>query len=119
MTHQEIFNKVITHLRNQGVQSIGNYGRCKYRGKDGTSCALGCLIDDKYYNKSLEGLSIVHAYVRKAIRLSIGHVPADLLGDLQTIHDDSYTGDLDGFDERAILFVSKYHGLTVPPMESK
>lgn len=54
---QYVFDKVITHLLEQGQQSRTSSG-CTYR--DDTEgkvlkCAVGCLIDDQYYNPIFEG----------------------------------------------------------------
>jgi hypothetical protein len=56
MTNQEIFNKVLTHLRTQGVMSYGSMG-CAYRA-DNLSCAVGCLIPDALYSRAYEGKGV-------------------------------------------------------------
>ncbi len=46
-SQQEIFDFVLTSLKNQGKQSISRDGlRCMLRGQDGTKCAIGFLIHD-------------------------------------------------------------------------
>jgi hypothetical protein len=60
-TDREIFDRVKAHLLAQGRPAIGRDGGCAYRGKDGrgdTSCALGCLIPDDVYDKSIEGVTM-------------------------------------------------------------
>lgn len=66
MTTQETFDTVFRHLVKQGRRSMttqASYGenrdteRCSYRGKGGTSCAIGCLIPDELYSPDIEGKS--------------------------------------------------------------
>jgi hypothetical protein len=55
-TIQETFDFVITHLRKQGKRATQGGGKeCAYRGDDGTSCAIGCLIPDNIYDPEIEG----------------------------------------------------------------
>ena len=55
LTNQEIFDKVAVHLLTQNKQSrTGDVG-CAYRGNDGLSCAIGCLIPDAEYTQDIEG----------------------------------------------------------------
>ena len=62
MTHQEIFNKVITHLRQQGRPAMGdrrngeNY--CLYAAPNGDACAVGCLINPNAYHPDIEGVGV-------------------------------------------------------------
>lgn len=67
MTEQEIFDSVLAHLRRQGQASLSAGGKCQYRGPDGTSCAVGCLITDELYDPLIENAS--------AIQIMEGHVP--------------------------------------------
>lgn len=98
MTLQEIFTKVATHLLTQGKKSEifteddADYpdSTCAYRGSNGTSCAVGCLIKDEHYDPGFEGRQVSTIQVRTALNLS--GVPTDhetmrLLGTLQHIHD--------------------------------
>jgi len=54
-TAQEIFDTVAEHLLKQGKQSKapGDKG-CRYRGPDGTKCAVGVLIPDADYRKWMD-----------------------------------------------------------------
>lgn len=62
MTNQEVFNKVVDHLRKQNAKSIGrnpirfhsDEEYCLYRGTNGLKCAAGCLIPDCIYEESFE-----------------------------------------------------------------
>ena len=62
MTDQEIFDKVATHLLTQGkraghLMDDGEF-RCMYRGPEGTTCAIGCLIPDDLYSRNMENNNI-------------------------------------------------------------
>lgn len=61
MTTQEIFDKVVTHLLTQKVQSEEN-DLSKYYGPNGLKCAVGCLIPPDLYNSVIEGISISLEY---------------------------------------------------------
>ena len=61
MTHQEIFNKVITHLRQQGRPARvkrGDVETCMYAAPNGAACAVGCLINPKAYHPDIEGVGM-------------------------------------------------------------
>ena len=91
---QTIFNRVAAHLLAQGRPSTSSNGAwdCAYRGENGLRCAVGCLIDDAHYSEAIEGYTIWDKSVGQAVKksLSLRHLPArtaDLLGDLQHLHD--------------------------------
>ena len=59
---QAVFDYVVAHMKKQGTRAgvyCGGFPSefsCRYRGDEGTSCAVGCLIpDDKYDAGSMEG----------------------------------------------------------------
>ena len=94
----EVFNKVEAHLLAQGVRSINYNDACTYRGEGGRSCAVGCLIKDEFYSRSLEGIAmwggekeedrqmlLEEALIKSGIDLN----PATtyMLSDLQYLHD--------------------------------
>lgn len=58
---QKTFDKIVSHLRKQNAtcQAVDEKGveRCLYRGPNGMSCAIGCLIPDDEYSQDLEGLA--------------------------------------------------------------
>lgn len=93
MNKQEIFDKVASHLLKQNEQSIMNddSSTCAYRGKNNSMCAIGCLIDDKYYDESLEGKSVAFYKVFNALKLSGIEIESRFdtlfLSQLQNIHD--------------------------------
>lgn len=95
----EIFDRVKDHLLTQGVRSsrpmIADNGyrhtMCTYRGPEGRSCAIGCLIPDEAYDETIEGLSATSIDFKKAIKFATKE-PADflysMLDDLQWVHDE-------------------------------
>jgi len=91
MTKQEVFDKVVTHLRSMKERSIRlPYMECAYRGSGGAKCAAGCLIDDEFYSERLEGWAVVEPVVLEALRSS--GVPTDdstirMVERLQLSHD--------------------------------
>lgn len=91
MTKREIFNRVRDHLLLQGAQSRGPLGNWTYRGRDGHSCAVGCLIKDEFYTPELEGYPFNGDNVLEALQSSgIDALDDDiysLLRALQRIHD--------------------------------
>lgn len=90
LTAQQIFDKVATHLLTQKQKSRSENGdSCFYRGVDNTMCAVGCLIPDELYSKTMEYRTVNNTNFRK-LRLDkagidIKHVT--LLTRLQEIHD--------------------------------
>lgn len=94
MTHQEIFNRVATHLLRQGAKSMDG-DICRYRGPNGLKCAVGCLIDDAHYTPDIEGIGVLDApslHEKLHDALEASGVPAGLetlrmLDALQAIHD--------------------------------
>ncbi len=61
MTPQEIFDKVVNHLRAQGAKSEMDHPvaglMCAYRGIQGRMCAVGCLIPDADYLPTMEDIA--------------------------------------------------------------
>ncbi len=55
MTPQEIFDKSVRGIIEQGGPSVSSEGVCVYRSGKGMKCAVGQLIDDGDYCKDLEG----------------------------------------------------------------
>lgn len=89
MTLQEIYDKVVAHLRAQNARSR-NGEFCAYRGASGQMCAIGCLIKDEHYTPELEGLPVFHSSVQTALNNSgipIDESSIQLLQKFQRIHD--------------------------------
>lgn len=99
MTPQEIFTKVKAHLLKQNARSMAHVTvdgdaalDCAYRGDNGTMCAVGCLIPDQLYRRSLEGWSVDKApvfgvLVTAGVLTLQGGKSLQLLRDLQAVHD--------------------------------
>lgn len=89
MNAQQVFDKVADHLWTQGVPSIDALsGYCMYRGEEGRSCAVGCLIPDDVYSQSMEDLrvaALVGAFGTRLPPFIKEHV--ELLSRLQSVHD--------------------------------
>ncbi len=90
-TNQEIFDKVSSHLLKQNAKSIRK-GICAFRGEDGLTCAIGCLIADSDYGPEMEGRGPMSAELetplkRSGIDLSLKSSSIDLLVMLQQVHD--------------------------------
>jgi hypothetical protein len=87
MTKQEIFDKVATHLLTQNEKSwffTGKSFLCRYRGDNGTKCAVGVLIPDEKYRECFEN--------KRASTIAAEYMPefephAVFLDELQHIHD--------------------------------
>lgn len=83
-TEQEVFDFVVHHLLTQMKQSIGKGELgCVYRNEDGLSCAVGCLMTDKEYQPTFEGMSW-SVLSRKGI-VPVEHMT--ILNQLQVLHD--------------------------------
>ncbi len=86
----ELFERVRAHLLNQNRRSVDAHG-CAYRGTDGLSCAVGCLIKDEFYNSEMEGKNVDHPMVVYALEKSIDRrlcaYEVHQLVLLQSIHD--------------------------------
>ena len=93
LSMQEIFDRVLNHLREQKIASYGKitetsrYGSCLYRWvRDETTtlkCAAGCLIGDDEYNMDWEGSSWSDLFDDKGIT----YVKNMLIKELQQAHD--------------------------------
>lgn len=93
---QYLFDRVSAHLikqntRSQRVEPANGSLKCAYRGDDGTSCAVGCLISDEHYTRALEGRGAESIAVIAAVEQSLGFVcgrdATKLLTELQYVHD--------------------------------
>ena len=96
MNAQILFDTVITHLLNQKVQSINESANCLYRGPNGTSCAVGCLIPDEMYDKDMDNMnedSSIAYVVEHFVTPDYFKDHIELLKRLQEIHDQDYYGE--------------------------
>ena len=85
MNNQEIFNRVLSHIRLQKVQAVGSREQCVYRGPEGTKCAVGCLIPDDVYNADMEG-SVIREVMYNSMYVPALKDSLDAIG----IHQDQY-----------------------------
>lgn len=95
LSTQEIFDKVVTHLRTQGERAVIEPGsnQCMYRAPNGFKCAAGCLIKDEFYTSALENKFADCPAVEEALQKSGVNMAErdvwDLVVNLQTVHDNS------------------------------
>jgi len=114
MTKQEIFDKVATHLLTQNEKSSKSIAittstnttdnplnknelMCLYRSPNNLKCAIGCLIPDELYDKSMEGRTVSGLLadwpkLARILGVNRGSVIRDILVDLQMLHDWKPTG---------------------------
>jgi hypothetical protein len=93
---QPILDRCAAHLMAQARPSLlphrlGEHV-CAYRGEDGTRCAVGVFIPDELYSPDMEGFDAEHVLLACGLiseREQQGSDRLDLLGHLQTIHDDA------------------------------
>jgi hypothetical protein len=122
-SQQEIFDFVLTSLKNQGKQSINNNGlRCMLRGQDGTKCAIGFLIHDIDYRDEFDKRNFLTSDFAKSFPEVYDNL--EFMFQLMRIHDNSYHWALpygrianhpftnDGI--RAIKKLAEDYGLRVP-----
>lgn len=116
-TAQGIFDKVAGHLAVQGERAValnlaGEF-TCRYRGDNGTMCAVGCLIPDEYYSVTLEGSGILYLIGNVTGNAAIDALaPWEyLLSDLQMVHDDTYNWESASLMKDALRHVATVHDL--------
>ena len=93
---QQVFDKVAKHLLTQNKRAMkdfrGEYpaDRCAYRGDDGSTCAVGCLLSDDEYRPTFEGKA---SGTLLRTLLGVDTLPDEvmpyrnLLASLQNVHD--------------------------------
>lgn len=110
MELQQVFDKIVTHLRAQGKKALDEYGSCVYLAPDGCQCAVGCLIPHDLYNPKMEKTGIAYGPVYEALmKIGVTNQHLDLLVTMQCIHDQY------AVDEWEKIFVTTAYrfGLTV------
>lgn len=122
LDRQEVFNRVVTHLRKQGERSsLEEDSRiCLYRGPNGLKCAIGGLIADEHYSSMIESQGVEHPKVVEALKAS--GIPVDdtmftdltFLRALQRIHDFSEPSEW----EIHFGIFARTHQLTVPEVST-
>jgi hypothetical protein len=92
MTPQDIFDRVVSHLTEQGKRSMDER-HCRYHNDDGLMCAVGVLIPKEDYfpeidkgNKTIKSLIVEYAgRFPEWMEENLG-----LLSELQSVHDRQY-----------------------------
>jgi hypothetical protein len=93
MSIKQIINKVGNHLLKQNAKSIDSDNACRYRGDNGMSCAIGCLLPDEMYDPLIEGKGVVSDILKARLKHVVGVKNSSriqkltLLGELQNLHD--------------------------------
>jgi hypothetical protein len=110
---QKTFNIVVNHLRKQGRKAMAempDYGGCMYRTPNGDKCAVGCLISNTDYSRTLEGK--VSDFIYDLVP-SLQMHDCGLLCSLQHAHDEPTMSIEEGLQSVAEAF-----GLELPPIET-
>ena len=84
---QEMFDKTARALIAQGGPSVGEDGKCKYRGLNGRRCAAGVHIPDERYSEALEGKGVNAGDVLDALGSLSGSRASSFMVGLQWAHD--------------------------------
>jgi len=89
---QWFFDTAVRGLASQSFErSVGDGGRCSYRGKNGRKCAVGYLIPDREYHREMEYHNAhetlrdhprLRRYRKWLTRLQGAHDAADSPGDM-------------------------------------
>tara|TARA_R110002073_G_scaffold220134_2_gene380317 strand:+ start:319 stop:729 length:411 start_codon:yes stop_codon:yes gene_type:complete len=127
MKQQAIFDKVAVHLFTQGVQSLimkgSHESSCAYRGAEGKTCAIGCLISNSAYRvgmDSSEGISIsgvIHKY--GSILPDFITKNCGLLNALQSVHDTSTNWYTASEMRRVLCMVAEHFNLNTQILKSR
>lgn len=123
MTNQEVFNKVLAHLRKQGHAAMDDASTCVYRGPNSTSCAVGCLLPDNLYDPRIEGKCVnelvsTMASDFPAIAAFLERFDIDLLTDLQMAHDGRLADRGISAWEPRMAGIAEQYGLVYTPSEA-
>lgn len=89
LTDEEIYQRVRTHLLSQ-MELSTHAEFCAYRGDHGRKCAIGCLIPDEHYQKTMEGRTVgelFQGFPSEIDAAGLSKLSLHLLVRLQTIHD--------------------------------
>jgi hypothetical protein len=91
-TAQEVFDQVVTHLRQQGKQSLltgvmADEASCAYHSADGLKCAVGYLITKEEYDPRIEATNVANVMDIIPSFKERYSEHSELLSSLQRIHD--------------------------------
>ena len=88
MTEQDIFDKVAEHLLTQKEKAQDSCEVCRYRTANGAKCAVGCLIPDNNYKKTIEGFPTQSVWKEMMVMIpGLQDSHMRLLTTLQIVHD--------------------------------
>lgn len=101
MEAQEMFDKCVKHLADQGGPALGlsdvsgRVEACKYRTTDGRKCAAGFFLPDENYTPDMENKTIATCYDKfpTEVQPFIGKDENKLLNGLQDAHDMAHHND--------------------------
>ena len=84
MNNQGAFDAALLHLLNQGHRSVNSSGRSQLRALRGGKNAIGALIPDQLYSKTMEGKTVQQLLAALAFAVLIGGPTIDgkVAGDL-------------------------------------
>lgn len=130
LSKQEIFDRVINHLRTQGQRSgsiLYDEFQCMYCGPNNLKCAVGILINPEKYNSYWDrsgGSSIKVLFEAEALPdIELTEENLELLVHLQTVHDypSSWSTNPNRFNESgeyfAELCAKKFNLVYSPPVK--
>jgi len=105
MNEQEAFDKMVTHLRKQGIRSEREDQLCLLR-SNGLKCAIGALITDEEYEPKMENLPL-HDLV--PVVPVLGALLYEFLWDMREVHDNTPPESWEqGFEEVAANYGLEY-----------
>jgi len=92
MNNQGAFDAALLHLLNQGHRSVNSSGRSQLRALRGGKNAIGALIPDQLYSKTMEGKTVEQLLTANGaefepVRALLSGVALPLLNELQDLHD--------------------------------
>lgn len=84
-SQQQIIEFIADKLIRQNERSVSYMrGGCRYRGDNGTKCAIGHLLTDEEYRRDMEGTTIKSSHFRQ---YEINYRTLAMLAELQDMHD--------------------------------
>jgi len=116
---QKAYERMRAHLIEQGKPAQGDRGPCFYRMQDGNRtlmCAVGCLISDRFYDRSFEQFTVDNKLVREALANSgwkLSGAELEFFKGAQSFHDRWFMYSQD-WVIRKIDDLARSHGLEVP-----